>query len=431
MSSTLLALTCQSRLDKVRNVEQRSAPPNGGGGPLSGVRVLTVDNFFAGNYGPLLLAMHGAEVVKVEQPDHGDALRDDAPYVEREGRTFSHGELRLLRSKASVALDLRSAAGRHAMERLVAKADVFWTNLRPASTRRLGLDYDAVRRLNPSIVYASITGFGLPLDEEDNESRFPAFDIIIQALAGLMARNADPDGTPRYNGLAIGDQVTSLYAAMGVVLALVQRTATGRGQCVDVSMFDSMVALNEKTISLYAMDGKVPPPRISATNAPFGAYHARDGHIVIGVGGNAVWKRFCAAIDRPDLAEHPDLVTGVKRVENEATLIQPIVDEWLANRTVIEAVSALLDADVPAAPVHDVDRVVASKSARLRHVIAAIGSGPDALPLVHTPIRLSDSAPATPEMPHHLGQDTESILRRWANFTSAEVEELRLSGAIA
>jgi CoA:oxalate CoA-transferase len=399
-------------------------------GALAGVRVLTVDNFLAGNYGPLLLAMHGAEVVKIEQPGTGDTLRRDAPFLDAGDRLISHGELRLLRGKASAAIDIRSSAGRKALDRLIASADVFWTNLRPASALRLRIDYDSLRSINSRLIYASVSGFGLPLAHDERDDGRPAFDIIVQALTGLMSRNANPDGEPQYNGIPVADQVTSLYAAMGVVLALFDRKRTGRGQCVDVSMFDSMVALNEKTLSLYAMDGVVRPPRISATNSPFGAYPARDGFIVIGVGGNRVWERFCGVIGRSDLIASAELDTGVKRVNAEATVIRPIVEGWLKDKTVDQAVSLLLAADVPASAVHEVDRVLRSEGAHARGVLRDVDLGGRVIPLVQSPIRLSDSNVGAVDPPHVLGADTERVLMEWSGLTKSEIATLRQEGAI-
>jgi formyl-CoA transferase len=400
-------------------------------GPLAGIRVVSVDNYFAGNYGPLLLALHGADVVKVEAPTGGDALRNDPPYIQADGRTISHGELRLMREKSSIGLDLRSKAGRAVLGRLVVKADVFWTNIRPKSAARLGIDYESVRALRQDIVYASLTGFGLPGRSIEALEDAPAFDIIIQALAGLMARNADRDGTPQYNGIAVADQVTSVFTTLGVAMALVNRQRTGEGACVDVSMFDSMLALNEKTLSLFAMDGMVRPPRLSATNSPFGAYRAADGYVAVGVGGNAVWARLCNVLGREDLIDDPDLDTGVKRVAAEESRIRPLMEEWFKSRTVSEATRLLLAGDVPASAVFDVDEPQLLAQGRRSGVIADISVGGINKFVVQSPVHFATGSSQPVSLPSRLGGETAAVLKRWLGMSAEDIKNLRAEGAIA
>jgi CoA:oxalate CoA-transferase len=404
----------------------------GAGSALRGIRVLTVDNYFAGNYGPLLMAFHGAEVVKVEQPGAGDPLRNDPPYLSYGSEKISHGELRLLRDKASVALDIRSDPGYAVLKRLIAAADVFWTNLRAASAERLKIDYGSVRACNESIVYASLTGFGLPGESSSHFEGEPAFDINIQALTGLMARNSDEQGVPQYNGVAVADQVASVFATLGVVMALLRRRETGRGGCVDVAMFDSMIALNEKTFSLVSMDGKVRPPRISATNSPFGAYRASDGYVAIGVGGTVLWKRFCKAIGRDDLLTRTDLDSGEKRVRAEQTVIRPIVEEWLRHRTVGAAISELQASDVPASAVLEVDSPILRAQARRRGVVRDVDLGAvGRKELVYSPILISDEGPPAGSPPSALGDSTRDVMRRWIGMNDREIDSLLQSGVIA
>ncbi len=412
------------------NSESKSEMPQRTG-PLAGIRVLSVDNYFAGNYGPLLLSYHGAEVVKIEQPGTGDPLRTDAPYLDWQGKTLSHGELRLMRGKSSVALDIRKEAGKAVLRRLIESADVFWTNLRPAAAKRLGIDAETVQAMNERLVYASVSGFGLPGKAAGAFQDEPAFDIIIQALTGLMSRNADADGTPHYNGIAVGDQVTSLFAAFGVVMALFARDRGAPAACVDVAMFDAMLALNEKTFSLFSMDGVVRPPRISATNAPFGAYRGSDGFVVIGVGGNVLWERFCKAIQREDLLSREDLSTGVKRVQNEKSLLRPIIEQWLSNRSVREASKILLKHDVPSSPILDIDSSIVRDQALMRGVVREVDlPGDRTLSLVQSPVRMSLQSTEEFGPPHRLGQDTDSILRRWVSMDDEEMAGLRDQGVL-
>ena len=400
-------------------------------GLLDGIRVLSVDNYFAGNYGPQLLAMHGADVAKIEQPDGGDPLRTDAPYLGEDAGGYSHGELRLMRGKSSVALDFRTPAGRQVLRRLVGQADVFWTNLRPAAALRAGIDPDTVQAINPRLVYASLSGFGLPIAQPTPFGEEPAFDIIIHALTGLMTRNADADGTPHYNGVAVADQVGSLFAVCGVLMALLARERGADAARVDVAMFDSMIALNEKTFTLFGMDRVVRPPRISATNSPFGAYRGRDGHIVIGVGGTVLWKRFCAALGREDLVDRPDLDSGVKRVKVERTVIRPLIEDWLSTRTVEQASRILLEHGVPASPILEVDSPVLREQALARGVAREVPL-PDGnrIALVDSPIRLPGAPAVEVGLPTALGEDTDRVLRDWLGMPDAEIAALRRDGVL-
>jgi len=402
-----------------------------GGGLLDGYRVLSVDNYFAGNYGPQLLGMHGADVVKIEQPDGGDPLRTDAPYLGAEAGGYSHGELRLMRAKSSLALDFRHPAGRAVLQRLVERADVFWTNLRPAAALRAGIDADTIQAMNPRLVYASLSGFGLPMQHDTPFRDEPAFDVIIHALTGLMTRNADPDGMPHYNGVAVADQMGSLFAVCGVLMALLARERGEKAARVDVAMFDSMIALNEKTFTLFGMDRVVRPPRISATNSPFGAYRGRDGYLVIGVGGTELWKRFCAALGRDELFERPDLDSGVKRVKVERTVIRPLIEDWLATRDVAEASRILLQHGVPASPILEVDSPVLREQALARGVARDV-SMPDGsrIALVDSPIRLPGSAEVRVGLPSALGEDTERVLGDWLGMPAAEIAALRDAGVL-
>jgi CoA:oxalate CoA-transferase len=400
-------------------------------GPLRGMRVLSIDNYFAGNYGPQLLAMHGAEVIKIEQPGSGDPLRTDAPYLDAANKAYAHGVVRLMRDKSSLALDVRSEAGRQVFYRLVKEADVFWTNLRPTAAARLGIGPDILQALNAELVYASVSGFGLPSDVPAQFGDEPAFDIIIQALTGLMSRNADPDGTPAYSGLAVADQATSLFAAFGVMMALYARDRGDPAAVVDVAMVDSMLAFNEKTFTLFSMDGVVRPPRISATNSPFGAYRGQDGYVVIGVGGAILWERFCRAIGRTDLHERADLDTGIKRVAVENTIIRPAVEQWLAAYTVEEAGRILLEHQVPASPILDVDHPRLRAQGALRGVTAELELPDDrSLTIVQSPVRLSTQQVPKPGRPHDLGEDSDTVLRDWLKMGDDELQRLRDQGII-
>jgi CoA:oxalate CoA-transferase len=385
-------------------------------GPLAGVKVLCVDNYLAGNYGPLLLALHGADVVKVETST-GEAMRTSRPMLGDAEEAWSHFELRMMRGKSSIVLDLAQEEGRATFEDLVRAADVFWTNLRPQSAEKRGLDPDSLAAINPKLVYAALSGFGRPENGEGELGSLPAFDILVQGVAGLLHRNADDGGTPVYNGLPVADQVTSLYGAFGVLLGLRQRDRTDAGCVVDVSMFDSMIALNEKAISMYGVDHRPPPPRSSATTAPFGMYRALDGWVCIAVGSDAVWRRFCEAVGRPELAQDERYVVGTDRVRNQAD-INAIVSTFLASRTRAEVVDRLLAHQVPAGEAFDVDHLVDSPQVRLRGTVRDVPL-PDgsSFPVVMSPVHLSGAEQAV-ALPPRLDADRADVLERWGTVVN-------------
>ncbi|WP_157988090.1 CaiB/BaiF CoA transferase family protein [Jiangella endophytica] len=386
-------------------------------GSLDGVRVLCVDNYLAGNYGAMLLALHGADVVKVETPS-GEAMRRSRPLVPAgDDQTWSHFALRMMRGKRSISLDLDgSKDDRSAFEELVGLADVFWTNLRPRSARRRRVDAQTLTALNPRLVYVSVTGFGLPENGEGEFSDVPAFDILVQGLAGMLDRNADEYGRPAYNGLPIADQVTSTYAAFGALVGLRQRDSTGVGCVVDVPMFDSMVALNEKAISMFGMQGAVPPPRLSATTAPFGLYRAADGWVCIAVGSDGVWRRFCQVvgplIGLPELERDESYLVGTDRVRRRDEL-GDLVERFTLPRTAKEVVDLLLANEVPAGLPLEVDRLLETDQVKQRGIVRSLdlAHGP-AIPVVMSPVTVG-GAPQRVDLPPVLDADHDQVLNDW------------------
>jgi crotonobetainyl-CoA:carnitine CoA-transferase CaiB-like acyl-CoA transferase len=393
-------------------------------GPLAGVRVLCVNNYLAGNYGAQLLALHGADVVKVETPA-GEAMRASKPFIPVDTDTsWSHFELRMMRGVSSVVLDLDRPADRATFERMVAAADVFWTNLRPESARRRRVDWPALRPVNPRLVYASMTGFGLPENGVGEFASLPAFDILVQGLSGLLSRNSDPDGTPVYNGLPLADQVSSLFAAFGVLVGLRQRDQTGHGCCVDVAMFDSMIALNEKAITMHGIGKSVPPPRASATTAPFGMYPTSNGWACVAVGSDAVWRRFAAAvgplIGRPGLAGEESFASGTGRVAKLAELTE-IVERFTRPRTTDEVVDLLLAHDVPAGQALEVDRLSTSTQVAERRIVRALDTPRGRYPTVMSPVIVSGAEQQVADPPV-LGADLQRVMHDWLG-TTTEVTE--------
>ena len=384
-------------------------------------------NYLAGNYGAQLLALHGADVVKVE-PTSGEASRSSCPYLpaDEEGdATWSHFELRMMRGVSSVVLDLDVANDRHVFDELVCATDIFWTNLRADSARRRGVDWEHLQHLNRQLVYVSLTGFGLAENGEGEFSGQPAFDILVQGLAGLLSRNADQDGTPQYNGLPLADQVTSAFATLGALLGLRQRDRTGEGCCVDVPMFDTMLAINEKAISMYAVDSAVPPARASATTAPFGLFRASDGHVCIAVGSDSMWRRFATAvgplISRDGLAEEERYRSGTSRVK-WTDEITALVESFTSARTRREVVDFLLAHDVPAGLALEVDELSTSEHVKARGIVRELALPGGAFPAVMSPITVSGASQSV-ELPHRLGVDRARVMDEWLGRAAPRGEQ--------
>jgi formyl-CoA transferase len=376
-------------------------------GPLTGVRVLALEGFISGPYGSMLLADFGAEVIKVEPP-RGDTYRSSAPVVENDRGRMSYNFLRVNRNKHSVVLDLTLPEDRDAFLTMVETADVVWENLRTGALDRLDLGWETLRARNPRLVLASISGYGRDVLQSPYAGR-PAFDLVAQALSGLMTRVGEAGQPPLYLGVPVADQVAGVFAAFGVTLALREAERTGTGQRVDVSMLDSMVALNEQTIGYYGHFGQEPKRGSSPTSAPYAAYRAADGWFVIGIASDRIFRQFCAAIDHPDLADDPTLQTGILRANQEVDALRPAIEEWAATRTREEACRELNAAGVPAAPVQSTADLFTDPHVAAREMIVEIDDpvfGP--LRVAGNPIKLSRH-PHTPAEPApQLGADQDS-----------------------
>ena len=283
-------------------------------GPLAGLKVLDASRVLAGPYLAMLLADLGADVVKVERPDHGDQTRAwGPPFVEGPGGRASAYFVAANRGKRSLALDLKSPAGRDVFERLVVTADVLVENFLPAEWRRLGFRRRDWRRANPRLVQCTISGYGAGADADR-----PAYDLVLQAESGLMSLTGFPDGEPVRVGVAVVDVISALYGLTGLLAALRERDATGRGSRVEVSMLDAGTAFLSYAAQSWLADGRQ-PPRLGSRHpnlAPYQAFRAADGWLVVGVGSAEQWRRFCEAIGRPELADDPCFADNRARIEH-------------------------------------------------------------------------------------------------------------------
>ncbi len=399
--------------------------------PLSGIRVIGLEQYMSGPYCTMLLADAGAEVIKIERPGSGDPRRLIPPFVEKDGVKKAGGYLSYNRNKKSLALNLQSEAGRETLKELVAVSDVVVENLRPGSMDKLGLNYDSMKKINPRIIYATISGFGRLPGFESEYSNRPAFDIVAEAMTGIMDLVGFADKPPTYTLYGMADVHSGLATAYGIMQALFMRERTGLGQMVDSAMVDNMLALNERMVTLYSLTGEEPKRGSLKHVWPRGAFKCKDGYIALNVPDNIIWKRLANTIQRPDLVDDPRSADGVIRGKN-AEFLQAIIEDWMADKTRSEAVTALNEAGVPTGPVYSAKDVFDDQHFRRREMLVDIDDpevGPSSF--ARTPIHLS-AAPRIPTEPApNLGQHTRPILQELLHYTSDKIDELIAAGVIS
>jgi CoA:oxalate CoA-transferase len=396
------------------------------------VVVLDLGRVVAGPLCTFLLASLGATVIRIDQPG-GDVSWKSPPFVGPEGSTntgprgaeaISLAHLKRDRGKRSIVLDLETAEGRDLLARLVAKADVLVENYRPSTVARLGLDYETLAAENPRLVYCAISGYGLTGPYRDRM----AMDIAIQAASGFLARTGFPDGPPVKAGATVGDQVPGVYAALGVLAALRQREHTGRGQLVDVGMFDVVASLVwDEPIELYEEQGLgVRWGNSDPRGGPLNVYRTLDGWIALVVGSDTHWKHLCALMDRPDLTAY-----GATLADRTSHLdeLDHIVAAWCAGQDTATVAAALDDAGIPSSPVVEPidlrhDPHVAARGTLTDLVHPATPERPSGYLGATLPMRFSayTAAPAPAET---LGASTDEILTDLLALTPSDLEGLR------
>ncbi len=394
-------------------------------GPLDGIRVLDFTWALAGPFGTMQLADMGAEVVKVEYPETHEKERGFGPYVEGVSTFF----FSVNRGKKGIAIDLKAAEGKALVKRLALAADVLCENFRPGTMARLGLGYEALREVNPALVYASLSGYG----QTGPYSRYAAVDVVAQAMGGTLSLNGFEDQPPVRVGVSIGDMVGGLYLSIGILGALRARDLTGEGQLVDVALTEAQMALCENAIVRHSAFDEH-PTRIGGRHpliAPFQPYTSADGYVV-----NAnvkQWDLFCALIERDDLALDERFAANRARIENiDALEIE--LNASLSRKTTQEWFEVLRDTNVCAiGKVNSIDDLFHDPHVEARNMLVDIPLPyglPGSLKAPNSPLHLSATPTVVgPPMPEH-GGDTDNVLQSWLNMPSAEIERLRTAGVI-
>jgi len=372
--------------------------------PLDGLRVIDLTRVVAGPFCTMMLGDMGAEVLKIEEPEHGDDSRGWAPFIAGTGSFY----LALNRSKKSVALDLKAPEGAAALRRLIETADVLIESFRPGSLAELGFDYDAMSALNPRLIYCSISGYG----QTGPAAELPGYDAFIQGEAGIMDMTGFPDGAPTRVGVAITDYLAGLYAIQGILLALTDRQKSGLGQRVDIALFEAMLSVMRLPLSVLLATGAT-PSRVGNDHlniAPYEPLRAKDGFIIVAVANPGLWGRFCDAIERPALRDDPRFRTNTDRVVNRDALKHEI-ETVFRGLTVQELTRRFEAKNVPCGRVRSISEALEHPQVAAREVLMVqqhpqVGNVETLAPV----IRLSRTPAEVRLPPPALGEHTAEVL---------------------
>jgi CoA:oxalate CoA-transferase len=392
--------------------------------PLDGVKVLDFARVLAGPLCAAMLADLGASVTKIEIPGHGDDSRAFTPHIDGESSYF----MLVNRGKKSVTIDMKSAEGLALLRGLIARTDILVENFRPGVTARLGVDYEAVRLINPRLIYVSISGFG----QTGPLAHRAAYDHIVQAMGGIMTVTGWPDGAPTRVGDAIGDVVAGIYGSWGALAALLQRARTGEGQHVDVAMLDAMISLQMVGLS-QILGGAAAPGRMGNAHpisAPMDSFAASDGYVVIAVANDALFARLAEAIGLPELPKEERFSTDPARLRHQQEL-RALIEAWTSTMPVAAIVECLEAAGVPAAPIWDLSEALASDHAQARKLLQeARHPGGGTVSVMPQPVRLSGATRATDLSAPRLGEHTQDVLHEELGLSESDYAALHARGVI-
>lgn len=393
---------------------------------LDDVCVIDLTRVIAGPFATTLLGDMGAQIIKIELPGRGDDARYGYPAVEGIPVAF----LALNRNKKGITLDIRKPRGAEILRRLIQRADVIVENFSAGTMAKWGFGYDALAASNPRLIYAALSGFG----QVGPYAQRTSYDIIAQAMGGLMGLTGFPDSPPTRAGGALGDFIGGVFTALGVLYALHYRDRTGQGQMVDVSNMDAIFSMLDNWPTVYGMTGQLPQRTGNRHpfTAPYDCFPAKDGYVVIGVGNSQLFRTLMTAIGKAELGRDPRFKTPAARLERHDEVNQLVAD-WVKNQTVAEVMKILgpEGANVPCAPVMTVDRLLADPHLRSREMVVdlphdRLGS----IPVPGVPCKLSASPGKIERLGPKLGEHNEEIYRGLLGLSERDIEELRAEGVI-
>lgn len=401
-------------------------------GALAGVKVIDLTQMLAGPYCTMLLADQGADVIKIE-PVGGDPTRQFGPFPEDDTAHHFGGYFQSTnRNKKSVAIDLKSEAGKALLKRLTKDADIVVENFRAGVMDRLGIGYEVLAAKNPKLVYAAIRGFGDPRTGSSPYVDRPAFDVVAQAMGGAMGITGPDAATPLKIGPGVGDIFPAALAAFGIMAALHHAVRTGVGQFVDVAMYDGILAMCERIVYQYSYLGRSPSPEGNQHPilCPFGTFSAKDGQVTIGCPRDSFWRELCAIMGYPDLATDPKFVTNNARLANAAETIA-MVEAWSASRTKAE-ITLALDGKVPFGPVNTAADIYADPHVAARQMLVELEHPGSARPVTvaSTPIRMTATPGGVVHRAPLVGENTSDVLLA-LGLSAAEIDALKLNRVIA
>jgi crotonobetainyl-CoA:carnitine CoA-transferase CaiB-like acyl-CoA transferase len=403
---------------------------------LSNIRVLDLSRVLAGPWATQILADLGAEVIKIERPGSGDDTRGwGPPYLkDEEGRDTREAAYFLAanRNKKSVTVNVSTPEGQEVIRQLAAQSDVFIENYKVGDMARYHLSYDDLKKINPRLIYCSITGFG----QDGPLSGLAGYDFIIQGMGGLMSitgeRDDLPGGGPQKLGVAFADLMTGVYSAIAILAAIAYRHTSGEGQYIDMALLDVQVATMANMNMNYLTSGKIPKRQgnAHANIVPYQVFRCKDGYMVLAVGNDSQFVKFCEIIGRPELAQDERFIKNADRVRNRETLI-PILQARLIERNVEEWVGPLESSGVPAGPINNIAQTFEHPQVKHRkmkielpHPLSGV------VPLVANPIRFSKTPVSYRAAPPMLGQHTQDVLSTLAGMSEAEIQALSDKGVI-
>ena len=400
---------------------------NKNSGALSHIRVLDLSRILAGPWCTQNLADLGAEVIKVERPGHGDDTRAwGPPWINMEEKISSYFAA-ANRGKKSLTLNISSPQGKKIIEELVKISDVVIENYKLGDLKRYGLDYESLKVINPKLVYCSITGYG----QDGPNAHKPGYDFVFQAIGGMMSitgeADAEPGGGPQKVGIAIADVITGMYSSIAILAALNSRDQTGLGQYIDMALLDGIIALGGNQITGFFADGKVPfrYGNAHASLVPYQVFAVKDGEIVIAVGNDTQWQRFCEAINRPDLAKDPkwEKVTG--RITGRSELI-PQLAKTMLEKGMNEWITILEQYDVPCGPINNYQQVFEDPHVIHRGVkVDTPYDDGSVISTIASPLRLQSTPPEYKRPPPKLGDSNFEILNQLLGYSEESIEKLK------
>ena len=407
-------------------VSEHKINPNPSVKPLAGVRVLDLTQAYSGPFCTMHLADQGAEVIKIELPGAGDQTRSWEPMEGQASGYFSY----INRNKLGMTLNLKSPEGAEIFKDLVKTADVVCENFRPGTMEKLGLGYDVLKELNPRLIYASISGFGL----EGPEASRPCYDVVAQAMGGMMSMTGPENGEIVKVGPAIADNYSGTYLSLGVVMALFQRERTGLGRRLDVSMVDTVFSILETGVVQYTIQGVVAKPEGNRDPviAPFDAFRAKDGMFVMACGTNKFWQALCNAMGRPEMAEDPRFITNSARVEHYIPTLKSLIEDWSMTLELDQLEEKISGAGVPFGRIQNVQQACDSDLIRRRNMLCQIydPAFDRDIAFPGTPIKMH-GCQDEPERPAPLlGQHNEVILSGLLHKDQAEIDRLKAEKVI-